>query len=798
MNPRFLSTGDLLFGRYQIQAQIGVGGYGVVYRAMQINTGQAVALKVLHGARIYDHLSAAREKERFYREMALVAELTHPNIVQLKDTGEFDGAPVMVMEFVEGQELEERLRDSGPLDFNLARRVITQVLEAVGTAHQRGIIHRDLKPANIMLCGNALRPVVKVLDFGIATLTEQPAEGWQRLTETGVVIGTAAYMAPEQLSQQLSSPRSDLYAIGLIFLECLTGQRAVQGATGVETAVKQITEPLYIPPEIRQSPFAHIIERACAKTPEGRYSTAEQMLADLDALAIPTHLSSGSTSPGAPASPNQAPTRQHRQRIALLAAITAVSLTLLALAFYALLRQPATTTPTAAPPPLTATCADRPITPTHHQHCTQACHLGDHWACARGAYLLLSGEGSHADLHAALALAQTGCQAQNAAACRLLALAYLQGTGTPVDYASARRILQQTLDAGDPFAAYPLALIEDQGKGQPRDEVRALNHFRQACSAAFAGDHLRAELDPMDQHLAGLACAHLASAGQDDLAHPPRQRALALLEAACQAGLAAACVDLAHLHASQDEGEDRALAIFAKGCAEAHLLACHELARIQLQRGDTATAIPLLDQACQGGWAPACTTAAQSLAGTEATPDDAARAAALLERACQGGDPEGCYRIALSARTPGASQPSPARAQQAALQGCKHGHGEACYALATFFQDGYTGAPDPTRAAEFFAAACQEREWAGCTALALLLDRALDDDDSREDVAGLYEMACDAGHRTGCFFLGILLVQGKGITPDVHRGKALLDGACKAGESEACRALDIIDEHLGP
>ena len=282
IDPSKLTPGTALLG-YKILSVLGIGGFGAVYKATQTTTGQLVAIKFLLSNRFITDAARAEHTARFEREMQLLARLKHPNIVNLVDSGEFEGNLFMVLEFVEGEELADRL-SRGVLEAGLLSRVMVQVLEALAVAHGAGVIHRDLKPQNIMLTGPAHRPHAKVLDFGIANLSaEHRDEDWQTLTQSGMLYGTPAYMAPEQIKQKGASPQSDIYAMGLILLECLTGRRAVTAETPMEVALKQVTEGVFIPPEIQKGPFGPIIQRACAKEPSERFRSAEEMLLAIEA-----------------------------------------------------------------------------------------------------------------------------------------------------------------------------------------------------------------------------------------------------------------------------------------------------------------------------------------------------------------------------------------------------------------------------------------------------------------------------------------------------------------------------------
>ncbi|TMA80516.1 MAG: TOMM system kinase/cyclase fusion protein [Deltaproteobacteria bacterium] len=243
-------AGTRLQGRYEVLSELGTGSFGRVYKGRQLSTGQDVAIKTL---RLWESDSPADvqvQTERFRREMELCASLSHPNIVRLIDAGECDdGRLFVVFHYVPGRTLEQTLADEGPLAPREALHLMTQVLDGITCAHAQGIVHRDLKPANIMLTRTGMRRNAFVLDFGLGGFTHvDVADEQARLTGRREMVGTPAYAAPEQLRGEAPSPLSDLYSWGLIFIECLTGHPAMQGATLGHVVMKQLSsEPVPIP-----------------------------------------------------------------------------------------------------------------------------------------------------------------------------------------------------------------------------------------------------------------------------------------------------------------------------------------------------------------------------------------------------------------------------------------------------------------------------------------------------------------------------------------------------------------------
>ncbi len=272
--------------KYQVEALIGEGGMGKVYRARQVALDKLVVLKVLRHTLLGDDRTVAR----FKREAKAASRLNHANSISILDFGiAEDGALFIAMEFVPGQDLHTVLSKDGPLPEQRIVRIVSQVLSALYDAHNAGVIHRDLKPENIMVEQRRNEPdFVKVLDFGIAKIQDAEGEG-PALTRTGFVCGTPEYMSPEQARGATLDHRSDLYAVGVILYQLLTGRLPFESDSAVGYATKHLTEePL--PPsrkraDLRVSPaMERLIMRALSKSPDDRPQDAEAFKAELLAV----------------------------------------------------------------------------------------------------------------------------------------------------------------------------------------------------------------------------------------------------------------------------------------------------------------------------------------------------------------------------------------------------------------------------------------------------------------------------------------------------------------------------------
>lgn len=289
-----LLVGQTVKGKYYVLGVLGHGGMSVVYRAKVLDKRpRIVALKTLRMQGLTDDVLV----KRFQREAELLGHLNHPRIVQVSDHGVTRrGQPFFVMDYLTGSNLAERLKVEGVLDSSQIREIFVQVLGAVDHAHRCGVVHRDLKPGNIMLMTiNGQKDCVKVVDFGIARFEEEA----QRLTRMGEVWGSPIYMSPEQCMGSQLDARSDIYSIGIVLYEAMTGHIPHFGKNYVDTMSKQIGEPARPPSEVRPDlnipeKLEKVVMKALNKEPDQRYQTMAEMRDDLDqAVSKPLQIRPG-------------------------------------------------------------------------------------------------------------------------------------------------------------------------------------------------------------------------------------------------------------------------------------------------------------------------------------------------------------------------------------------------------------------------------------------------------------------------------------------------------------------------
>jgi predicted Ser/Thr protein kinase len=262
-------------GGYRIEQQIGQGGMGIVYRVTNVALGRVYALKVLAPELADDE----QFRQRFQREMRIAASIDHPNVVGIHYAGEQDGFLFLAMDYVHGEDLRQLILRDGAVNPERAVGILTQVGFALDAAHAKGLVHRDIKPGNMLLTVRDGEERAYLTDFGLAKRSSTLAE----LTVAGSIVGTADYMAPEQVSGEPSDARTDIYALGCVFFQMLTGKVPYERETTLATMFAHVNDPPPVlePPLVEDYPeFTPVVQQAMAKTPDDRYMSAGDLARD--------------------------------------------------------------------------------------------------------------------------------------------------------------------------------------------------------------------------------------------------------------------------------------------------------------------------------------------------------------------------------------------------------------------------------------------------------------------------------------------------------------------------------------
>lgn len=274
-SPRDPQVGLMLGGRYELLERIGDGGTGSIYRARHTGTDATVAIKLIHRTLICDMKSVAR----FQQEAKILGSLQHPNIIGVKAIDADSGLCFIVMEHARGISLSQHLKKNGPLTGNQFQDIFAQAASALAFAHSKSVIHRDIKSSNLMIAELPNNPqVLKILDFGLSKLLGATD---QLTTESGICLGSAHYMSPEQCIGESADQRSDIYSLGCVMYEALSGKPPFEGENTVEIATKQVNEPF---PQLEGKdvrPLMRIINKCTAKDPKLRYQSMDELLVAL-------------------------------------------------------------------------------------------------------------------------------------------------------------------------------------------------------------------------------------------------------------------------------------------------------------------------------------------------------------------------------------------------------------------------------------------------------------------------------------------------------------------------------------
>ena len=268
---------EKIIGRYRVEKIIGQGAMGLVYQGFDDMIDRTVAIKSLRLDKLKSKRDADKVRELFFREAKIIGKLNHSHIAAIYDIGHLDNNPYLVIEYVNGKTIKEIIKSGTKFKLEEKLSLLSMIARALHYAHQRGVIHRDIKPANIMILKNG---TPKVMDFGIASVSESITEGWEDAddTERGIILGTPGYMSPEQILSKKLDPRSDVFTLGILAYEWIASKRLFPGKNMKEVLSAVISKPINTLKKAAaaDSRLSAIVEKALAKDPNERYKSAEQ------------------------------------------------------------------------------------------------------------------------------------------------------------------------------------------------------------------------------------------------------------------------------------------------------------------------------------------------------------------------------------------------------------------------------------------------------------------------------------------------------------------------------------------
>ncbi len=739
-------------GRYQVLERIGRGAMGTVYRGRDPYIGRPVAIKVLH---VLDEDLRAR----FLQEMRSLGTLHHPNVVTIFDCGEDAERPFIVMEFVEGTTLAHVIHGERPLPLPQALDVVSELCTALDYAHERGIVHRDIKPANLMIdAGGRL----KVVDFGIARVSVDAA------TQTGTVIGTPSYMAPEQITGAPIDRRTDIFAVGLVLYELISSRQAFpgDGKTAwqiMHAVVNDVPAPLSTVAPGLSPELERIINRAIEKRPADRYQTLAQMAAD---IADVQRASVAETRPrprGVEAVPHPAATTEREPAPTIPRGPTLPPAV------------PVSSPAAAAPSVLPATDAEgveaavdrreaRPPSPWPRRVVVE-------WTLAAVTVIAL------------VAVAWTAMTRQRDAAANDKTTAAPASAGAVPSDAAARQPASPPAAVETPVATQPVASRRDDAP--PVDGAgRATAPAAPLPAPAVTGKPVAG---PYEQARLLLP---------PDSRAPNPQRAASLLQRACDSGDWRGCVDLADMAAGGagiDRDEPRAAALYRRACDGGVGAACDKGGAMYLDgRGvtrDVATAASMLERACEDGSRDGCNRLGVIYTRGIAVSRDEARAATLYDKACAQSLGIACVNLGIAYQNGRGVPKDLTRARTAYNKACDAGYNWGCLDVARLLARGEGGDRDERRAADLFQRACDSGLPEGCNDLGIAYARGAGVERDEVKAAALYQRACDGGTPAGCGNLGGMYRDGRAVPRDDVRAASLFQRACDGNGPPACYAL---------
>jgi TPR repeat protein/tRNA A-37 threonylcarbamoyl transferase component Bud32 len=460
--PDLKAVEATLGARYEVLSLIGRGGMGVVYKVRDKELDKIFAIKMLDASLV----ASQHTRKRFQQESKAASQLTHANLCAVYDFGGGDsGAPFIVMDYLDGTTLAEILKRDGALSKDRALPMFAQICEGIAHAHSKGVVHRDIKPENIMITRENDLDVVKVVDFGIAQVLTDELRATQRLTKTGDLFGSPFYMSPEQCLGNQNDVRSDIYALGCLLYETLTGDPPLVGENPIRTILKHINEEPIAPsikkPRANISPgLDQIIMRCLEKQPTDRYQTAADLLQDVEALQVGRPLQKRHGR-------NVAKAVQRASRSWALPAVVAAGLLIVAVAATIIQRNQEVP----APPPVPSTGEISPAA------------TADELAAIGAAYQ--KGDGVELDYHKAAKYFEEAGKRGSSNAWIGLGLMYEDGSGMDVNHAKAAQCYRKAAEAGNMIGQHNLAIMYEEGRGVAKDQSRAIHLYRQAAAQGY-------------------------------------------------------------------------------------------------------------------------------------------------------------------------------------------------------------------------------------------------------------------------------------------------------------------------
>ena len=767
-----LREGMVFAGRYEIQAVIGRGGMGTVYRARDRHLEEIVALKLI----LPQLVPMGGILERFKHEIRLARQLSHPNIIKVYDLGQYDDVTYLSMEHLEGADLRQLIQEQGPLPIERAVEIGKQVCAGLAFAHESGVIHRDIKPHNIFL---TKRGRVKLVDFGLAKAIDV-----SQVSMTGQAIGTPAYMSPEQAVHEEGRPvdhRTDLYSLGVVLFQMFTGQVPFRGTSAVEVALAHVQKQPPRPREFRPDLPAHleqVVLKAMSKDREYRYSSALEIASDLGGE---TRLWESAAQVKGVTQPMQRkrPDAPHEG--------------------------PAIDTSRAGPGGEWAPVLGDRGESTVVENAAQSGGKGvAAWAvpvvlavavaAGLGAYRLHLGPFAKPD--------QVAMKGGGTEAGRSPGPSDTAGPVAPVGEGTASPASPAERPPSPETAPPPSRPPENVAPSPVAPAKPATDPREPASKAAPPAPPPAAPPSEAERETAKVTDAKDANRtkvafGEPPPAEKPREKGAAGGNDA-KGPKDAVSPDAATDAKAAKDGKDAKAAVEPPVAAKdivqdgnsttvsAKLLA-------SLPKGTKVTDLELRKLACQGGDGEVCHDLAalfEEGSAAHGVGADTGQAASYYKRSCELGTGEGCIDGGMLLEQTGDGLGAAGLYEK----GCRIHKPQACFNLAKMLKDGDGVGAEPMRAALLYRQSCEEGLAAGCTSLGILYEDGVGVENSMSLALDLYERGCKGGSVAGCTNLGRLYQGARGVPEDMVKAGEYYDRACQKANSEACFNLGRLTE----
>lgn len=648
--PDRLPPGAVVDDFYEVEGLLGSGGFADVYSGVQRDTGMQIAIKVLRP--VYGQSTRVTFEQRFLQEARLAASLRHPNVVTILacresmtlrlPSGQESSFPrfYIVMERLAGSPLDKILEE-GPMDPERASRLVIECLDGLAQGHKRGIVHKDIKPANLFLINPGERTeTLKILDYGIARVGQAQDE---QITQTGEAVFTPQYAAPEYITDLIADPTVDVYQMGLVLAEMLTGRPIVQGETAFACMLIH-SQGVTLPAEVLASPLGPILELATALDPKERYPDAGAFCKAIEgarpSLPLPDSgaslRSTGDAPPDetAPRDPvltllepaaeplpqpptlREAPKEEEAPGSGLSKGLIVGALGVLSMGLLLLLgvggaivfvlddKTPQTNLKVRCPAPMECFQSVSSLKKAAKTF-KSACEEGDVVACNDLGFLYRRGVGVDYDPKQASELFDRACAAGVAVACANLGVNYDVGVGVEQDSDKAFGFLEEACGKGSAYGCMNLGFMYEHGRSGPRDYDKANELYNSACKANQPlACYFRAKL-----YLEGKGVLQDAIVGNQSL-----RKARKLYKKGCDKKAAASCNNLGYMNA-HGEGGDK----------------------------DIKRARELWERACDADYAQGCSNLGTLYSAGSGVERDTGKARRLFKKACRRGDETGCH-----------------------------------------------------------------------------------------------------------------------------------------------------------